>query len=203
MNIPELRKLNPEKEIVFVTEDGTLSDNQKNIIKEALGITNPTVTNPDLKSQEFDQLVILSKLMSSSKPSISERKHLYTLLSRAKEGTLIFNNKDLIDNKLIVQEPTTSVKEKKLNESTIDFALNEEVKNLTDILENYTPDNKVVTISSSTKVVIPNSLTDINDEEETVKDPEISEEKKPKPDDKKFLCYSFFNNLGLVTDENL
>ena len=60
-----------EKEIVFVTDNGTLTPEQKAIIKDALGIENPTVTNSDLKSQEFDQVVILNKLVDNVK---NERK---------------------------------------------------------------------------------------------------------------------------------
>lgn len=124
-----LELLDITKEILFITEDGTLSSDISNLVKTTLGdqvFQKIIVSKPDVLGQEFDQVVILAKLYDSEdeikpkvthKYSVASAKKAYTLLSRAKVATIVVEpSKEITSNYTLVQHNLSYPKTLDMNE---------------------------------------------------------------------------------------
>jgi hypothetical protein len=212
----DLDKLNTSKEIVILSDDKERDAKNIEQIQNFFKVKSPNKEIPVLSSEvqgrEFDQVIILSD-MKLANAGIGNRysnaKNMYTLLSRAKEATLI------------VGEPTETLKNEASNFNTpltidqniINTALEDRFKRLTDISEKYErkvkPQEKVDIIPE----VIPNPENSIFDLEEY--QPDIHSEPEPTYENKDYVKpeyikednitfgYSFFNNIGTEADSIL
>lgn len=140
-----LKLLDVTKEILFITEDGTLTADQIALIKDSFGeavFAKIQVSKPDVLGQEFDQVVILSKLYSLSDKIKDENIHhfstvsakkAYTLLTRAKVATIIVeSNHKITNNFKNIEHNVSYPKELDLNEMKV--FLDERYKQLEELL---------------------------------------------------------------------
>lgn len=97
LTIAELQLLDPEQEILFITDDGEISPEVKNLIIAAFGekgLAKVKSSLPDVQGQEFKQVVILTNLEDANQGdsealTLASAKKLYTILTRAKVSTLV------------------------------------------------------------------------------------------------------------------
>jgi len=201
-NVSELKKLNKNKEIAFITENNSLTDDELNIIRSAFGNDYvPMIFPKDVQSREFDQVVILANFVDSNDFDLI--RDLYTLMSRSKETTLIIGN-DIQKNKIgIVNKETTINSEKLLNNDQVKRALEKRLEELNELtkdlnVENSTSEPIITTDTINIDEYNPRVIDSIFDNvAEKIKE---SQSKNDEHSDKKYIAYSFFNNLGTTED---
>lgn len=186
----DLRKLNPDKQIVVITKDGILSDDLSTKLKKVFGSKTIEVLPAEVQGQEFEQ-VIIDLDIRVPHDYVSEVKNFYTLLTRAKEATLGAIQTDVSFNNTFKLNARSNTISKEL----IERALEERVKYLSSLDLTYTESKKEDLPKDQDK---DSDETIDNDEdapsfgttdEEFIKDPN------------KMLSYSFYNNLGIYYDE--
>lgn len=159
----DLLTLDPTKEILFITENGTLTDEQKNIIKLAFGdtyLSSIKVSKPDIQGQEFDQVVILSNLLDSNQDvndiiSLNTGKKINTALGRAQFATLIVGQSKFIKD-YFIPEVLNNTANKTLTDDEIKGFLTSRNSELEQIISNL--DGKI----KSSSFTITNTPTNIS-----------------------------------------
>lgn len=199
LTVDELKKLDPTKEILFITEDGKLSDSQKADITLA-GINKYEISKPEVQGREFDQVVILSNIEKEN--LYDSARNLYTLLTRAKIATLIVNNNSIMKSAKLTQQEAKYTKEKFINQSDIKSYLEKRLEQLRDFTKTFEqkPTNKEKEEEKQTPLDV-DYTPDIEDPitKHTVFDSNTISDKK---DPNKIIGYTFFNNIGFIDNED-
>jgi hypothetical protein len=157
--VDDLKTLDTTKEIVFITDDGKLSEDQQNIIKAAYGetfIATAKVFGTDVQGEEFGQVVILASLddTHSADASIAKyrtAKKIYTLLSRAKIATIIVG-----ENKYLTNQQKDISAPKELNPKEVKEYLTARFEEITNLLKNL---EALKPVASGSTAIVPAVVT--------------------------------------------
>ena len=206
LNTVDLKKLDTSKEIVVITDDGTISEKDRKTIEDSGIVDFNVLSKHNIQGREFDQVISLAniKYNPDSRNSIyGANKQLYTLLSRGKISTLMVGNSELMELSGINQEKKDTTSEVRLKTEQIDELLKRRLELLESIVAEYVEE-----------VVEENP--DIEEEEEasihknnTPKTEEIFENDDKGRDritqeeydgNNTFLAYSFYNKLEAKID---
>ena len=195
----DLKKLNPNKQIAVITEDGTLDDDTKKMFESVFGSKKIEVYPPEVQGREFDQVVILANIKKKYK--YLEARNLYTLLSRAKEATIFLNTTSFeVENTKMLYNSTFDIDPNIIKQSLIDRSKVIEELNSHYERENIKSDDK--SIKPIDKSAIKNDPINLNEnQDDTALTFEDKDSTKEPLKDNQSLAYSFFNNIGLSGDD--
>ena len=140
----DLLKLDTSKEIVFLTDSGKLSDVTQSLITNTLGIPSSDIKvySKNVQGEEFDQVVIVDPIRIEQS-RFDTIRNLYTLITRAKVGSLIVGSQDLLNDFGITTEMSLSTEPKAFdNERSKDF-LTKRIEELSDMTKDYKQSNPI------------------------------------------------------------
>ena len=195
----DLKKLDPNKQIAVITEDGTLDDDTKKMFESVFGSKKIEVYPPEVQGREFDQVVILANIKKKYK--YLEARNLYTLLSRAKEATIFLNTTSFeVENNKMLYNSTFDIDPNIIKQSLIDRSKVIEELNSHYERENIKSDDN--SIKPIDKSAIKNDPINLNEnQDDTALTFEDKDSTKEPLKDNQSLAYSFFNNIGLSGDD--
>ena len=202
----DLAKLDPNKEIVVITDTGKMSADLSAKLKKVFGNKTIEVLPLDVQGREFEQVIIDANI-SNKKDPYTESRNLYTLLTRAKEVTLAKVNTSLD----YINEVKISSKASSISPELVLRALKTRLEYINSLnLETNDLEIKSIPLEDEVKINEEELAEEIVDSEpvetptpfeDSDKKPEESKPSTPKDKDN-MLGYSFYNNLGLYLDEN-
>lgn len=203
LTLEDLEKIDPQQEVVIITDDGTLSEEYKSLFSAANLTTYKVLGKNNIQGREFEQVIILSKIPFNEKSSISKyqaTRNLYTLLSRGKKCTLIEGNGELIAALKIENKKKGNSPKVELITEQIENLLSKRKDFLSNLLTGYEPSKETLPTEEELRV---EKEADLNSNSENILDQEPIEnndeilEAKPEHDgDNTFLMYSFYNVLN-------
>ena len=205
----DLEKFDKTKEIAVITQDGVLSPELSSKLKEVFGdlMNNVKVYPIDVQGQEFDQVIIDVSLNGTY---YDKARNIYTLLTRAKEATLAkLDNSVEIKNNLRGNSRTSSISLDIVNKSIEDT-----IERLNKLDLDYgqpspqTSPGAEPKIESNLEIETTRTLFRPDIEEpgqvssgQTDGKTEAKDEETNKALNKNnIISYSFFNNLGIYSD---
>ena len=204
LSVDDLLKLDKSKEIAIIVKDGILTPQDKATIESA-GIKDYKIIAEDaIQGQEFDQLVSLISLSPINNDPINNfhvAKQLYTLLSRAKETSIIVGLNDTINKLGYENERKFTNSSVELIDTQIDTLLNDrfEFLNGLDLTHAEIPESKNDEQEDEAKEESDLYTEGLPDQDVDTTDK--PEEKDKFADDKNFFVYSFYNVLHAKVDE--
>lgn len=200
IGLNDLRKLNPDKQIVVITENGTISDDLSGKLKSIFGNKDIDVIAFDkVQGREFDQVIVDNLNFDNLYQGdfFEKVRQFYTLMTRSKEVTLANIGISLP----IQNEEKSSAVGYRIDKTDIEKALQSRL--------NYLNSLDLKSVEENEKYIDSEELVFTDDVKDLLQDPpalpeftaedekesntlEISQKNK-----NKILGYSFFNNLGL------
>jgi hypothetical protein len=220
----EIRKLDPEKEIVIVGEEIPADVQQalinvfgENTEESRYGKKEIKLFN-EVLGREFDQVIIVSDLKQDN--MFTTMKNVYTLLSRAKDATLILSPFNLKGYNIENVESNYS-DSFEMDKGIITTALKERLAVLEKLLQSLTKTEPVKTEPTESNIEEVFNFEEVVDLEEDEREAEEKiEENREEPDEESeienrtnkekeehetksgnILGYSFFNNIGILGEE--
>jgi hypothetical protein len=215
LSIEDLKKLDPTKKIVILSDDQDRDKDNieliQNYFKESANKEIPIYPS-EVAGREFDQVIVLADIDKGEHRYLTG-KNLYTLLSRAHIATLVVGKAPLN----IKQNELPYPAELSINQSIINNYLGKRFEELKELTKNYpnigeqdstdtfqaTPGENIAPTDSwvdwgdgvglSEEILVN---TDTSNDTNTSEEPKKSKEYS---DDVTF-GYSFFNNLGVEGD---
>ena len=197
----DLKKLNPNKQIAVITENGVLDDETKNLFVSVFGSKEIEVLPADVQGREFDQVVILTDIQRSKTPKYLESRNLYTLLSRAKEASIFLDHTSfVIENNKLLYNSVFDIDPNIIKTSLVDRA--KVIEELNSHYERDTSKSEDSGAKPIDKEVIKSDPINLKEnQDDTELDFEDKDSSKEPLRDNQSLAYSFFNNIGLSGEE--
>lgn len=213
LSIDDLKRFNPLLETVIITDSGKPDTILEGQLKEAGISSYRFIAKNNIQGEEFDQVVALFKIPFKEGNDISlynSYKKLYTLLSRAKNASLIVGNNDLLEALNIKNDGKNTTSKVEFDQSQIETSLNNRYEYLQNIFKEYSEskyetkeDSKVTELQEEAQLYsLEDNPSPEVDVESNIKGMEDSF-KKEKDGDNKFFVYSFYNALHAYYDGDI
>lgn len=196
ITVKDLEKLDPNKEIVVITDSGEISPELRKDLSQVFGTKKiDVIKTSDVQGEEFEQVIVDNVNLSNNSGRVDTVKDFYTLFTRAKEVTLA-NIKTFLNVK---NEKKASSTPYTIEKHLIDKAVADRLEYLKSLDLSLQPEiKKPVDIKEDEIEDLEDIIKDPDPLPKVPADPEIrTEEGVVKKDLNKALGYSFFNNLGL------
>ena len=210
----DLSKLDKNQEIAVITDDGTLSSEDKKKFSDA-GIDTSTlkiVAKDKIQGNEYEQVVSLFKINYDPKSKLSlynANKQLYTLLSRGRKSSLIVGNNNLLSDLGFTNNAKDTTSRVELMDVQIEDLLNKRFDFLNLIMSEYKEpevekvSDEIIKIEKEADYYdnTPNVINETDSDNKT--EEVIKQSSKDYDGDNSFLTYSFYNVLhAKINDVN-